>query len=117
MVEPVTVIQVDENGPFVRVTLAAPAIASGLVAGRFVLADLGDYLRTPLFPARVEAGEFDVLAQPGHPAAALRPGANVDLIGPLGQGFEVPPAARRLLLVASAEYLAVLLPLAHQKPL
>jgi len=89
-------------------------MASGLEAGRFVLADLGDYLRAPLFPARIEAEEFDVLVPPRHPAAALQPGAEVDLIGPLGRGFEVPAATERLLLVASTDCLPVLLPLAHQ---
>ena len=110
------ITDVGTSGPFVRVTLAAPAIAPGLEAGRFVLADLGDYLRALLFPARIEAQEFDVLVSPHHPAAALRPGIAVDLIGPLGQGFEIPAATDRLLLVASTAHLPVLLPLTHQKP-
>jgi len=113
------ITDIGTSGPFVRVTLAATAIASGLAAGRFVLADLGGYLRAPLFPARIEAEEFDVLISPRHAAAALQPGANVDLIGPLGRGFEIPAATERLLLVASTDCLPVLLPLAyqnHQKP-
>ena len=110
------ITDVGAGGPFVRVTLAAPAMASGLAAGCFVLADFGDYLRAPLFPARIEAQEFDVLVPPHHPAAALRPGANVGLIGPLGRGFEIPAATDRLLLVASTAHLPVLLPLTHQKP-
>ena len=113
------ITDIGTSGPFVRVTFAAPAIASGLAAGRFVLADLGGYLRAPLFPARIEAEEFDVLISPRHAAAALQPGADVDLIGPLGRGFEIPAATERLLLVASADHLPVLLPLAyqnHQKP-
>jgi dihydroorotate dehydrogenase electron transfer subunit len=115
------VTDVEENGPFVRVTLAVPALRSGLVPGRFFLADLGGYLRTPLFPAsldapRLEAGGFDVLVPPSHPAAVLRPGARVGLIGPLGQGFDVPTGTRRLLLVASSTHLPVLLPLSSQKP-
>ena len=111
------ITDVGTSGPFVRVTLAAPAIASGLAAGRFVLADLGDYLRAPLFPARIEAEEFDVLIPPRHAAAALQPGASVDLIGPLGRGFEIPAATERLLLVASTDCLPALLPLTHhQKP-
>jgi dihydroorotate dehydrogenase electron transfer subunit len=111
------VTHVQQSGPFVRVSFTAPALRSGLAPGRFVLADLGHYLRTPLFPASLdapwlEAGGFDVLVPPDHPAAALLLGARVDLIGPLGQGFEVPTAARRLLLVASLPHLAALLPLA-----
>jgi len=112
----VLVTDVKEGGPFVRVTFAAHALRSGLAPGRFVLADLGGYLRTPLFPAHLETGSFNVLVPPDHPAAALRPRARVDLIGPLGQGFEVPAAARRLLLVADTPHLPVLLPLTRQKP-
>jgi dihydroorotate dehydrogenase electron transfer subunit len=112
----VLVTDADQSGPFVRVTFSAPQIAPALAPGRFVLADLENYLRIPLFPARLGAEGFDVLVPPDHPAAALQPRARVDLIGPLGQGFEVPTAARRLLLVADAAYLPVLLPLARQKP-
>ena len=116
MVQTDTLVTDVETGcPFVRVTLTAPAIALGLAPGRFVLADLGGYLRTPLFPARMEAEGFDLLVPPAHPAATLRPGDEVNLIGPLGQGFEVPTAARRLLLVASTIHLPVLLPLTQPR--
>ena len=100
-----------------KVALNAPAIAPGLSPGRFVLADLGDdgYLRAPLFPARINADAFGVLVSLDHPAAALQPGAEVDLIGPLGRGFDVPEAARRLLLVADTPHLPVLLPLLETK--
>jgi dihydroorotate dehydrogenase electron transfer subunit len=107
---------VSESSPFVRVTFSAPHVARTLVAGRFVLSDLGDYLRTPLFPAWLDVEGFDTLVPPDHPAAALRPGDDVNLIGPLGRGFEMPTTACRLLLVASTAYLPVLLPLARQKP-
>ena len=115
------IADVGASGPFVRVTLTAPALRSGLAPGRFVLADLDGYLRTPLFPASLnapwlEAGGFDLLVPPDHPAAALRPGARIDLIGPLGQGFEVPAPVRRLLLVASTARLPLLLPLAWPEP-
>ena len=109
------VTDVGTSGPFVQVTFAAPAIAPGLAPGRFVLADLGGYLRTPLFPAWLETTSFDVLVLPHHPAAVLHTGDTIDLIGPLGRGFEVPTAARRLLLVASTAFLPALLPLTHQK--
>lgn len=105
------VTEVEQSGPFVQVILSVLEIAPSLSPGRFVLADLGDFLRTPLFPAWMEAGEFAVLVPPDHPAAALRPGAGVDLIGPLGCGFELAATARRLLLVADTAHLPVLLPL------
>jgi dihydroorotate dehydrogenase electron transfer subunit len=107
------VTDVETTGPFVQVALAAPAIAPGLAPGRFVLADLGndDYLRAPLFPAWIEAQAFGVLVFPDHPAAVLHPGAEIDLVGPLGRGFEVPETTRRLLLVADTPRLPALLPL------
>jgi len=115
------VTDIEERGPFVRVSLAAPDLYPALTPGRFVLADLGDYLRKPLFPASLETpppghGEFDVLVLPSHPAAALQPGASVDLIGPLGQGFRIPETTRRLLLVASIAHLPALLALTNQEP-
>ena len=61
----------DMSGPFARVTLAAPDVASGLAAGRFVLAEFGDILRSPLFPARLGAKGFDILVPPDHPAALV----------------------------------------------
>ncbi len=106
---------VETSGPFARVVLAAPTIALGLAPGRFVLADLGGYLRTPIFPAWLEDEGFDVLIPPGHPAATLRPGDEVNLIGPLGQGFEIPTTTSRLLLVADTAHLPVLLPLTQSR--
>jgi NAD(P)H-flavin reductase len=105
----------DMNGPFACVTFVAPDVASGLAAGRFVLADLGDTLRSPLFPARVGAENFGTLVPPDHAAARLQPGATVNVIGPLGHGFEVPTSARRLLLVADTAHLPTLLSLAQPK--
>jgi dihydroorotate dehydrogenase electron transfer subunit len=105
------IIDVASSGPFKQVALAAPVIAPGLAAGCFVLADLGGYLRAPLFPTHLEAETFETLVPPDHPAAALQPGATVNLIGPLGCGFEVDAAARRLLLVAATAHLPPLLPL------
>jgi dihydroorotate dehydrogenase electron transfer subunit len=108
------VTDVEKSSPFARVTFSAPQIAPTLAPGRFVLADLDNYLRTPLFPAWLGTGGFDVLVSPEHPAVALRPGDDIDLIGPLGRGFEVPTTARRLLLIAGTTHLPVLLPLARQ---
>lgn len=105
------VTDVGEDGHFVRIALSVPEIARALSPGRFVLADLGDYLRTSLFPADIDPDGFEVLVPPDHPATALQPGIGVDLIGPLGRGFEVPAEAHRLLLVADTFHLPALLPL------
>lgn len=105
------VTDVEQGSPFVRIAYSAPEIVDGLSPGRFVLADLGSYLRTPLFPALLGDETFSVLVSPDHPAAALRPGASISLIGPLGRGFEIDEMACRLLLVADTVHLPALLSL------
>jgi dihydroorotate dehydrogenase electron transfer subunit len=110
-----TVTYTDQIGPFRRIRLEAPLVAPGLSAGRFALADLGDYLRVPLFPAQLDRESFDVFVEPDHPAATLQVGDRVNLIGPLGRGYELPHQARRALLVADMPHLPVLLPLTHQR--
>ncbi len=109
------VTDTEQSVPFVQVTFSAPAIAPGLAPGRFVLAELDGYLRAPLFPAYLAAESFDVLIPPDHPAATLQSGDGVNLISPLGRGFEVPATARRLLLVTDTAHLPILLPLAQSR--
>ena len=109
-----TVLDVEAIGPFVRITLSCREIASQLTAGRFVMADLGSYLRTPLFPARLAPPEFDVMVVPAHPAAALSTGQQLELIGPHGRGFQIPSDSTNVLLIASTPYLPILLPLITQ---
>ncbi|MCP4543718.1 MAG: hypothetical protein GY832_41925 [Chloroflexi bacterium] len=104
---------VETSGPFVRVIFIAPTLCAGLTPGRFALADLGEHLCTPIFAAWADPESFEILVSPDHPAAALRSGMRVNLIGPLGRGFEVPAPTRRLLLVADTVHLPVLLPLAQ----
>ncbi len=83
--------------------------------GRFLLADLGGPLRVSLFPAAYTETGFAVHVPPGHPAAQLLPGTQVDVFGPLGRGFRVAGAAR-LLLVAEVSLLPPLLPLLDAAP-
>ncbi len=109
------VTTVEQTGPFTRVALAAPTITAGLAAGRFVLAALDGYLRSLVFPARINGDSFETLVPPDHPAAALQPGNNVNLTGPLGQGFALSAPVSRLLLVADTAHLPVLLPLTQPR--
>ena len=97
-----------------RVVLKAPEIVPRLSAGQFALADLDGAIRSPLFPSHLRADVLETILPLGHPAATLRPGMAVNLIGPLGHGFRVDAIGRRLLLVASIERLPVLLPLVDE---
>jgi dihydroorotate dehydrogenase electron transfer subunit len=83
--------------------------------GMFVLADLGGALREALFAAGIDGEGFTAMVPPGHPVTHLLPGANVDMLGPLGRGFRLE-REDRLLLVAEAQMLPPLLPLLDAAP-
>lgn len=102
------------NGPLIEIGLDAPGIGPKLAPGCFVLADCGEYLRRPLFPARLTSDGFDVLVSPDDKLASWGVGDTLDIIGPLGHGFAVPESSRRLLLVADVIHLPALLPLVWQ---
>jgi dihydroorotate dehydrogenase electron transfer subunit len=101
-----TVVERRTLGPAlwqIRVTTPDPAKTGS--PGQFYLAAGPGYLRHPLFPARLAAGElaFLVKADPDLFAAwlaARAPGDELDLIGPFGHGFDAPTSGQRLLLVA-----------------
>lgn len=126
----------DANG-VLRLWLALPRrLEIERAAGRFVLARCGAqtpseraeqwsiYLRRTLFvasPARPEADDLAVWQfssprnaqeDPGYRwLAQRRTGEVVNLTGPYGVGFPLPPHVRRLLLLAEPERLDPLLPL------
>ena len=70
------------------------------------------FLRLPLHVHPAPPAGFEFLLDPAHPHASLEPGAPLDLLGPLGRGFRLPPKAAHLLLAASS--LSRLYPLLHQ---
>ncbi len=87
--------------------------------GAYVLADLGGPLREPLFPSEIDSAGFVAAVPPGHPALRLLPGAEIDVIGPLGRGFRLNPDGHplaRLLLVAQVGFLPFLQPLFQAAP-
>jgi dihydroorotate dehydrogenase electron transfer subunit len=100
-------------------------------AGVFLLAraESGDaltrpwenYLRVPLFPTRIEvrgpalrvACALLLHTAPAHDWLLSRtPGDEIDVLGPLGNGFTITPHCRNLLLVGDAATAGALLPLA-----
>jgi len=58
------------------------------------------FLRVPLYPFHTRDGGPGFFVDPAHPYAALEPGNTLDLVGPCGRGFSLPPRAAHLLLVA-----------------
>ena len=88
-----------------QIRVTTPDLAKTGCPGQFYLAAGPGYLRHPLFPARLAAGEFSFLvkADPDPFVAWLAsraPGDALDLVGPLGHGFDAPAPGQRLLLVA-----------------
>lgn len=88
----------------------APDIAVGSRAGQFVHVRTGDFsgmvLRRPFSLNTVDAAtgivtiHFRVIGRGTEWFTRLRPGDQVDLLGPLGRPFEVDPRSQHLLLVA-----------------
>jgi dihydroorotate dehydrogenase electron transfer subunit len=105
------------------VWLDAPAIADLARPGQFVMVRCGErhdpLLRRPLSIHRVDntggvALLFDVVGRGTSWLSQRAPGDLVDLIGPLGSGFLVKPAAKNLLLVAGGIGIAPLAFLAEE---
>jgi hypothetical protein len=114
------VIEVAAMGGSIHVECDGPD--PGAAAGQMCLALAGlpnqPLLRVPLFllPLRDRRPGFYVPAS--HPYARLAPGDRLDLIGPAGRGFHLPPAGGHLLVIASSlERLAPAVAVALQRGL
>jgi dihydroorotate dehydrogenase electron transfer subunit len=129
-------------GAATLLTVALPnAVANSASSGRYLLARCGAQteqeraelwsfpLRRPLFvagvsyspPTEQEADStwLDLLLPPPLDAsyrwlAALAPGDSLNLLGPLGNGFEIAPHIRNLLMVTDSAHLPLLLGLIDQ---
>ena len=103
-------------------TVEAPAIAGGARPGQFVhvrVPGMDDHiLRRPLgiYAADAEAGTVDMMYQVlgfgTERMTALPLGGSVELIGPIGRGWQPPAGCSRALLVAGGVGSAPLHPLA-----
>ena len=88
----------------------APALAVGTRAGQFVHVRTGDWsglvLRRPFTINTADAAtgagsiHFREVGRGTGWLTRMRPGDHVDMLGPLGQGFQVDARSRHLLLVA-----------------
>lgn len=126
------------NGVLTLRLLLPARVDAERVAGRFLLARCGAqsteeratqwsiYLRRPLFaaarpqPLNGEPYALWRLAAPLHDdpglawLAAREIGETINLVGPYGSGFPLLPLTRRLLLVADAPHLGIVLPLVDE---
>jgi len=98
----------------VEVSIACPAAAVP-GAGQYLLAiepdDEQALLATPLFT--IETVNHGFWAAPLH-NVSWNPGTDLELVGPLGHGFDLPSTVQRLGLVAMGETVSRLLPLVYK---
>jgi dihydroorotate dehydrogenase electron transfer subunit len=81
------------GGPEVMVTPGQFCLARADIATQ-------PFLRVPLYPFHTRDGGPGFFVDPAHPYAALEPGDTLDLVGPCGRGFSLPPRAAHLLVVS-----------------
>ncbi|MBL7151045.1 MAG: dihydroorotate dehydrogenase electron transfer subunit [Candidatus Omnitrophica bacterium] len=114
-----------EKGSFFRLKILAPAIAASCLPGQFVTLRLTDgcqpLLRRPFSIHRISGSGVEILYElVGRGTQILsqkRPGEYLDIIGPLGNGFNYPLSAIRYplsILVAGGMGVAPLLFLAER---
>jgi dihydroorotate dehydrogenase electron transfer subunit len=101
------------------VWLRCPEIAAAAQPGQFIMVDCGrDFLlRRPLSIHDVNGDDiailFTVMGGGTSWLAELEPGATLNVMGPLGNGYTVSPGSKRLLLVAGGIGIAPLVFLAR----
>jgi dihydroorotate dehydrogenase electron transfer subunit len=100
-----TVVLVAQDlGPWHLLGIEAPPLSSKMVPGQFVMAQCqGAYLRRPLFIYQQERERVIFLFHPNDPGltwlSRLSLGDTVDILGPLGQGFDLSDGSRNILLI------------------
>ncbi len=102
--------------------LEAPHIAAATRPGQFAMLKCGGgaFLRRPLSIHRISENKkqvaflFAVLGKGTDWLSRSKPGDMIDVLGPLGNGFNLMPSSREILLVAGGLGLAPLVFLAEQ---
>ncbi len=102
--------------------LESPQIASQARPGQFVMVRCGKKysLRRPLSVHQVDEQKekiallYSVVGQGTQWLSQCKPGDTIDLLGPMGNGFSIDPAAQNLLLVAGGIGIAPLRFLAQE---
>jgi len=104
--------------------LEAPALAVTAKPGQFVMVRCGEdtLLRRPLSLHRIDRENghiallFNLIGKGTKWLSQRKPGDDIDLFGPLGNGFSIPKTAKKLLLVAGGMGIAPLYFLAQEAP-
>ena len=107
-----------------RISLAAPKISSVALPGQFVMVKIGDgsdpLLRRPLSFNRIDQTKgtidilFKVVGKATRLLSELEPGEDLDIIGPLGNGFDLNIAKELAIVVGGGAGVAPLLSLAKE---
>lgn len=114
-----TLISRTTVGPAQELTLHAPTLASALRPGQAVLVKTGwgqtPYLRRTFYPVAITDETWSLRIPPsadwGHAWLSAAPlGAELDCLGPVGIGFNVPLGVRHVLCVGVGELAWTLLP-------
>ncbi|GAI98317.1 unnamed protein product, partial [marine sediment metagenome] len=102
--------------------LESPQIASEAKPGQFAMVRCGEgsehLLRRPLSIHRLDNNKlaflFTVVGKGTHWLAQCQAGNNIDLLGPLGNGYSIQPGSHNLLLLAGGIAVAPLCFLAEE---
>ena len=107
-----------------RVTIEAGDIARNAAPGQFVMVSTGDgiipLLRRPFSVADINKSSgaisliYQLIGEGTRLMAEWVPGKAVDMLGPLGNGFSIPPNLSRAILAGGGIGMAALLPLARE---
>jgi dihydroorotate dehydrogenase electron transfer subunit len=101
-----------------HLTFAAPELPATLLPGQFLLLRCSDlftcYLRRPIFVQALADQQFSLLLRPDPDPglawlSARQIGDRLDVIGPLGTGFDLPKTAQNLLLISDSQWITPLL--------
>lgn len=98
------------NNGFYNLVIQCPYIAENCTPGQFAMLDIGKnhvpYIRRPLAIAAIEREDgtvrfiYKLVGNGTHSLSEMERGSEFTIIGPLGNGYTVPPKDSRVLLVA-----------------
>ncbi|MBA2389558.1 MAG: dihydroorotate dehydrogenase electron transfer subunit [Geodermatophilaceae bacterium] len=105
------VVAIEPAGAYQLLTLAAPTVAAGSEPGQFVAVAVGGPVTSmllrrsfALYTADPGTGLIQIVVAEHGPGTAwlvrVEPGASLDVVGPLGRPFRLPPEAGTAVLVA-----------------